>query len=112
STDIRWQENDRLYGSRWTRFITSCRAGLGTGSGASILDADGSIEEKVLAYRRRNPRAGFASIHRAVLGEHEGNVRFEVISPRIFEAAALRTALVLFPAEYSGVLQPDLHYIR
>ena len=34
-----------------------------------------------------------------------------VISPRIFEAIALRTALVLFPGEYSGVIEAERHYI-
>jgi hypothetical protein len=34
-----------------------------------------------------------------------------VISPRVFEAIALRTALVLFPGEYAGALEPERHYI-
>jgi hypothetical protein len=34
-----------------------------------------------------------------------------VISPRVFEAVALRTALVLFPGEYSGAVDPGRHYI-
>jgi hypothetical protein len=32
------------------------------------------------------------------------------ISPKIFEAIAVRTALVLFEGEYSGVLTPDRHF--
>src|SRR5206468_13037957 len=32
-------------------------------------------------------------------------------SPRLFEAAALRTGMVLFPGEYSGVVEPWRHYI-
>jgi hypothetical protein len=32
------------------------------------------------------------------------------LSPRIFEAVAMRTALVLYPGEYSGVLRPHTHY--
>jgi hypothetical protein len=34
-----------------------------------------------------------------------------VISPRIFEAASLRTALVLHPGSYSGILEAWRHYI-
>jgi hypothetical protein len=33
------------------------------------------------------------------------------ISPKMFEAIALKTALVLFEGSYSGILKPDLHYI-
>ena len=33
------------------------------------------------------------------------------ISPRVFEAIALRTALVLFEGEYSGIIAPGVHYI-
>jgi len=33
------------------------------------------------------------------------------ITPRIFEAICLKTALILYPGYYSGVLKPDHHYI-
>ena len=45
--DIAWSEQDRLYGERWIRFLESCRTTLGTESGASITDFDGSIERAV-----------------------------------------------------------------
>jgi len=34
-----------------------------------------------------------------------------VVSPRVFEAAALGTAMILFPGDYSGVVRPGEHYI-
>lgn len=110
--DIAWSETDRLYGSRWTEFLTSCRAALGTESGATIADYDGSVERGVRNYLEANPTASFGEIERDVLAPYEGNLDLKVISPRQFEAAALRTALVLFPGAYSGVLQPGRHYIR
>ena len=42
---------------------------------------------------------------------YEGKIRLNQISPRCFEAAALRTAMVLFEGEYSGVLEPWRHYL-
>jgi hypothetical protein len=33
------------------------------------------------------------------------------ISPRVFETAAMRTGLVMFPGEYSGIVQPWKHYL-
>ncbi|MEA2657018.1 MAG: hypothetical protein QOI23_2383, partial [Chloroflexota bacterium] len=46
-----------------------------------------------------------------VLAPFEGNVTVNVISPRVFEAATLGTALVMFPGDYSGIVSPGEHYI-
>ena len=109
--DIAWGEHDRIYGERWIRFLTSCKATLGAESGTSISDFDGSIERDTIAYLAEHPGATFAEVQSAVLAPHEGNVMMNVPSPRIFEAAALRTTMVLFPGEYGGVVQADEHYL-
>ena len=109
--DIAWSENDRIYGERWNRFIASCRATLGTESGASIADFDGSLERLTRDYLIEHPRASFEEVHAQLLAAHEGNVVVNTISPRVLEAAALRSALVLFPGEYSGALSPWQTYV-
>jgi hypothetical protein len=109
--DIGWREQDRIYGDRWIDFIASSRATLGTESGASIADFDGSAEEAVKAYLQDHPGAPYEEVHQAVLTPYEGNVVVNVISPRVFEAASLGTALVLFPGAYSGIVSPGEHYI-
>lgn len=109
--DIAWGENDRLYGRRWIRFLSSCRTTLGTESGTSITDFDGSIERSVREYMEEHPGATFEEVSEAVLAPHEGNVMMNVVSPRVFEAAALRTAMVLFPGHYGGTVEPEQHYI-
>lgn len=109
--DIGWAEGDRIYGERWNQFLCSCKATLGTESGASITDFDGSIEKRTKDYLAEHPDSDFHQVSRAVLEPYEGNVRVNVISPRIFEAVALRTGLILFPGDYSGVVQPWVHYI-
>ncbi|MFL5925905.1 MAG: hypothetical protein ACJ77E_03110 [Gaiellaceae bacterium] len=109
--DIAWGENDRIYGERWNRFIASCRATLGTESGASIADFDGSLERRTRDYLIEHPGASFDEVHEQVLAEHEGNVVVNTISPRILEAAALRSGLVLFPGEYSGAVSPWEAYV-
>jgi hypothetical protein len=109
--DIAWTEDRRIYGGDWVRFIVDCRTVLGTESGASITDFDGSIEAAVRAYRSSHPIASFDEVHRAVMAPHERNAPVIAISPRVFEAAALRTGLVMFPGHYSGAVEPDVHYI-
>ena len=109
--DIGWREEDRIYGTRWVDFIGSARATLGTESGASIADFDGRVEEAVRAYLRIHPAAPYDAVDKAVLRPFEGNVVVNVISPRVFEAVSLGTALVMFPGDYSGIVVPDEHYI-
>jgi hypothetical protein len=109
--DIGFRESERIYGDRWVEFVASCRATLCCESGASIADFDGSVEKSVREYLRANPGAPFEEVHSAVLEPYEGNVVVHVISPRVFEAVALGTALVMFPGEYSGVVRRDDHYI-
>lgn len=109
--DIRWREEDRIYGERWNQFVASCKAMLGTESGASIADFDGVVERAVNDFLAERPEASFEEIHEAVLRPFEGNLEIRSISPRVFEAVALRTALVQFPGDYSGVIEPWKHYI-
>jgi hypothetical protein len=109
--DIAWTEADRIYGDAWEQFIASCRATLGTESGSSITDFDGSIERQVGAYLAEHPGADFEEVFQQILWRYEGNVHMNVVSPRVFEAIALRTPMILFPGEYSGVIEPGRHYI-
>jgi len=109
--DIAWGENDRIYGAKWHAFLASCRATLGTESGTSITDFDGSVEAEVTDYLAERPGATFEQTSRAVLDGVDGNVMMNVVSPRLFEAAAIGTGMVLFPGEYGGIVEPWKHYV-
>jgi hypothetical protein len=109
--DIEWTEEKRIYGPQWYEFIANCRAVLGTESGSNVFDEDGSLTQAMDGALRQNPELTFEEMHRAFLTERDGQIRMNQISPRMFEAIALRTALVLFEGEYSGILQPVEHYI-
>jgi hypothetical protein len=109
--DIAWSEGDRIYGEKWNEFIRTCRTMLGSESGATITDFDGSLERRVGAYLETHPGADFEEVHAAILAPYENNVRMTIVSPRVFEAIAWRTALIQFPGRYSGVIEPWRHYI-
>jgi hypothetical protein len=109
--NISVHEEDRLYGDNWIRFLQSCRTQLGTPSGSSIVDMDGSIIEAETAYRIAHPHAGFDEVWLNVLAPHEGKLVTETVSPRFFEYAATNTAMVLHAGHYCGVLESDKHYI-
>lgn len=105
--DIEVDDSKRIYGSDWYRFIGSARATLGTESGSNVFDIDGSLA-KLASEHRDMPFEVFAERY---LKEHEGLVTMNQISPKIFEAIRLRTALILFEGDYSGVVRPGEHYI-
>lgn len=111
ASNISVDEKDRIYGAEWDQFLRDCRAVLGTESGSNVFDFDGHIKQAVDACLEANPDADFETVHARFLNGIDGRVRMNQVSPRIFEAIAARTALVLFEGEYSGVIRPWEHFI-
>lgn len=109
--DIATGEHSRLYGRSWYEFVASCRGMLGVEAGVSIFDFDDSARRRTDALLAREPRLSYAEVEERVLGEYEGNIPYRVVSPRHFEAAAFRVVQILYEGHYSGVLEPDVHYL-
>jgi hypothetical protein len=109
--DISSDESARIYGGAWVEFLAGAKATLGTESGASICDFSGRIQINVEAAVARNPAIDFETIRKEILHENDGGVIIHVISPRVFEAAALRTLMINYPGDYSGRLTPWRHYV-
>ncbi|WP_193370335.1 glycosyltransferase [Pelagibius marinus] len=109
--DCDTREEARVYGAQWHDLLTRGRAALATEGGATVFDFDGTIEEKVAEYRNDHPAADDDDVWHAVVRPHEGNVVHKTITPRVFEAIMCRTALVMYPGDYRGILQPWEHYI-
>jgi len=111
NVDISCREEDRIYGDEWTSFIANSKATLGTESGASICDFSGDIQRNVEAHLAKYPDDDFATLNKLYLGDEDNRIIMNVISPRCFEAAALRTLMILYEGDYSGVLVPWRHYV-
>jgi hypothetical protein len=109
--DISIRERDRLYGPAWADFLRRCKATLGTESGASVFDADGSLPERVWSFILRHPLASEAEVAAATYGPLEGLVDYAQISPRVFEAVAAGSLLLLTPGRYSGIVAPGRHAV-
>jgi hypothetical protein len=107
AVDIEVDEPDRIYGADWYRFLGSCRATLGTESGSNVFDDDGSL--KRLA--EEHAHLPYSEFRTRYLAGREGIVQMSQVSPKIFEAIRLRTALILFEGRYSEVVRPHEHYI-
>ena len=110
--DIEWTDDKRLYGEAWYDFIGSCRANLGSETGSNVFDFDGAIRAK---YEKMSAARGAPvpfEEFRVYTDPVEAKYDIGQISPRIFEAAALRTPLILFSGKYFGLISPDEHYIE
>ena len=109
--DIAHREEERLYGQHWIDFLMRCKATLGTESGASVFDFSGEVQRAVELDVEQKPKLTFEQLRHRHFAHLEGKIRLNQISPRCFEAAALRTLMVLYDGEYSGRLQPWRHYV-
>jgi hypothetical protein len=109
--DIEWDDSRRIYGSDWSRFLEDANATLGTESGSNVFDEHGAIRAAIEQAQREDPGVTYAQIRERFLEGEEGRIRMNQISPKIFEAIACRTALVLFEGDYSGVIKPGRHYL-
>jgi len=109
--DISVKETDRIYGDNWIDFIANSKATLGTESGASVFDFSGELKITVDKYMEAQPNASFYEVQERYLLPYEDKIYLHQISPRAFESICLKTAMILFEGEYSGILEPWKHYI-
>jgi glycosyltransferase involved in cell wall biosynthesis len=109
--DIDFTNEKRIYGDQWYAFIKDCKATLGTESGSNVFDDFGNIKKNIELALNKNPSISYEEIHTKYIGTEEGRIKMNQISPRLFEAIAFRTALVLFEGTYSGILKPEEHFI-
>lgn len=109
--DIETGENKRIYGEDWYRFLANCRSVLGVESGVSIVDLNDEVMAGYHDIIRKNPKISFDEMYDMFLYKWDGNIFYRAISPRIFEAAALRVCQIMFEGKYNNIVQPMIHYI-
>jgi hypothetical protein len=109
--DIEWTEEARIYGDKWYEFMTSCRAMLGSESGSNVFDWDGTLEFKIEQFKKNNHQVTENEIYNEIIKPIEIHGLMNQVSPRVFEAIASYTVLVLFEGAYSNVVTPGVHFI-
>ena len=111
-SDIRSGEGDRLYGNAWYEWIGSCRSNLAVETGSNAFDWDGEIADEYARRAAADPAGRVDWLpFLAWLRPYERDYDMGQISARVFEAAAMRTGLICFPGRFSGILEPDKHYL-
>ncbi|MHC2252466.1 hypothetical protein ACVILK_002158 [Bradyrhizobium embrapense] len=109
--DIGMDEASRIYGDNWYRFLGSSRTMLGSESGSNAFDFDGVIESRLSEFAAVHGRAPTYPEVADFLEPLERPFDVGQISPRVFECAMMRTPMILFRGQYSGAIEPGIHYI-
>src|SRR5262245_294060 len=108
--DISVDDEARIFGSDWYRFLGSARAMLSSESRFNVVDPVGLIRAQCERLTRLEPGICREEIYHRAVAPYDGRVVMNQIPPKVFEAVRLRTCLVLLEGEWSGVLRPE-HYI-
>jgi len=109
----RWEE--RFGGEAWFEFLTQCKCVLGVESGASIFDLNGDLGQRTEAITRNigplSEDPTYCELFLKALEDLEGNIQYNQVSPRHFEAAACGTLQIMYPGQYSGIFIAGQHYL-
>lgn len=109
----RWE--DRFGGEAWFDFLSRSKCILGVESGASIFDLHGDLEKRVekivgaIGSISEDPM--YCELFLKSLEDLEGNIKYNQLSPRHFEAAACGALQIMYPGEYSGIFIAERHYL-
>jgi cell division protein FtsB len=110
--DIASEEHKRIYGEDWLAFIADCRAVLGVEAGVSVFDIDNEIFPLYERFIEEHPGRSFEVDYAELLEKYDGmGIYYRTVSPRVFEAGAVRTCQIMYEGRYSGILEPMVHYI-
>jgi len=96
--------------SNWIENLSNSKVTLATECGTNICPLD-DLKIKIKRIQRTNPNYTYKE------AEKEFNLnRKDILSaqcaPKMFEAASLKTALVMFEGDYGDIFKPDIHFIE
>jgi hypothetical protein len=111
TVDVSLREEDAFVGEGWYAFLARCRTVLGCESSVSLHDPAGRVRAAVERYVAAHPEAGFEEVRSECFAGQDHSLSVAVLSPRHLESCITRTCQVLIEGRYSGVLEPDRHYI-
>jgi hypothetical protein len=108
--DISTRPQAVVLGGAWLDLLASGRMTIGAESGSSTLDKRGELGTTVANWLERDPGLSFEEVDERMPSGWD-DYRFFAISPRHLEAVVTKTAQLLVEGRYSGVLDPERHYL-
>lgn len=111
SIDVSMDAAKRFDAKGYAAFLNSCRGQIGTESGGDYFELTDATRNRVNAYTKANPGAGWPDVKREFFDSYGPSMQMRIISGRQVEAAACKTVQILFEGRYNDYFQADEHYI-
>lgn len=111
SSDISLDPTNRFDAFGYAHFLNNCRFQIGTESGTDYFELSDKTRNAVNSYLYQHPAYSWPEIQKLFFDDYVTPIPMRIISGRQIEAAACKTAQILFEGRYSGYLLPDIHYI-
>ena len=112
SHNIYWGENNRIYGDKWIYELGNYKVTLASESGCKIFDENEVIKKKINEKIKINPEYTYEQACVDFKLNEMEKYRACEISPKMFEAIALGTVLIMYPGRYRDILISNVHYIE
>lgn len=110
-TDISLDAAKRFDTSGYAAFLNRCRGHIGTEAGGDYFELNGETRSKFMAYMSVHPKASWSELKKLFFEGYGPSVPMRIISGRQVEAAACKTAQIMFDGRYSGYFRANEHFI-
>lgn len=109
--NIAWNEQEKIFGSKWIITMHNAKVTLATPSGLNVFHYD---DIKIIACRnkQRNVEGYTYKMAEKEFNLQDGPIKMGQISPKMFEAALCGTVLIMYPGTYNDIFKKDIHYIE
>lgn len=95
----------------WAAFLNRCKGQLGTEAGTDYFELTDATRVRCNEWERTSPAPSLGEARRLFFDAYADPIPMRILSSRNLEAAGTRTVQILFEGRYSGIFQPDIHYI-
>jgi len=112
SHNIAWGEKDRIYQDAWLKTLGNSKVTLATECGCKIFDYGEVIKQKINIKIAQNNKYTYEQANKDFKLDTMAKYKACEISPKMFEAVALGTVLVMYPGKYKDIFKPNIHYIE
>lgn len=109
NVNIEWEMKKKIFGEEWYYRLVNSKTTLATYSGCEVFDQE-SRNTEIEEILKENP--GYTYEQAKKNFDIEPMFQACRVSPKMFEACALGTVLIMYEGDYKGIFEPNIHYIE
>lgn len=119
-TNISSNYADRINGDKWYETLADSKVTLASPSGSNVINLNNNYLNKICnalelarSHNIEDSQNITESYNKAYAIEPPIEILdLQVVSPKMFEAIAVGTVLVMYEGRYNNILEPNVHYIE